>query len=209
MGDGTRSRASRADGERTRERILEVALPMFAERGFAGTSIRMLATEAGVNVATLAYHFSDKQGLYDTVVQRLHEDLMTGWPLDGLASAPDPVAWVVDTAWSFAGTHRTHVRLLMRHVLDAQALPDVVADRWSEPLLQRAEALVATFRPDWTQADRRMLVLGTMHMLVRLILEDRGQLAAMLGHPSDVDGAVRGWLERFLRRELGLPEHPR
>ena len=62
------SRKQRADGARTRERILAEALPLFAARGFAGTSVRQVAAAAEVNVATLAYHFSDKQGLYDAVV---------------------------------------------------------------------------------------------------------------------------------------------
>lgn len=206
MAEGTRdARTGRADGERTRERILEIALPLFAAHGYAGTSIRKVAHGADVNVATLAYHFVDKQGLYDTVVQRLHEDLVANWPEAGLpVDAADPVAWIVDTAWSFVRAHELHVRLLLRHVVDGGGLPDVVAARWTEPLMSRADQLVALFQPAWSVVDRRMLVLTVMHLVVRLVLEDRRQLAVMLGNPPDLDDAVRGWLVRMLRRELGL-----
>lgn len=37
---------------------------MFAERGFAGTSVRELAKKAQVNVSAISYYFKDKAGLY-------------------------------------------------------------------------------------------------------------------------------------------------
>ena len=51
--------------KRTRQRIIEVALPLFGDLGYSGASIRKIAASADVNVATVAYHFTDKQGLYD------------------------------------------------------------------------------------------------------------------------------------------------
>ena len=62
-------------GAKTRDGVLDVALPLFARHGFAGTSIRMVAREAKVNVATLAYHFGDKRGLYQAVLERLYVEV--------------------------------------------------------------------------------------------------------------------------------------
>ncbi|MEQ1500817.1 MAG: TetR family transcriptional regulator [Myxococcota bacterium] len=196
---------TRPDGDRTRERILDVALPLFAESGFAGTSVRTIATAAGVNVATLAYHFQDKEGLYDTVVQRLHADL-AGFPTSPTAAPPaDALRWYIGEAWAFARAHRQHLRLLLRHVLDHGAQPQVVLDRWSEPLLVRADALLAPFRPDWPPARRRMLVLSLMHLTVRLVLEDPRQLSLMSGIPEDaIEREVVDWLAGLAGRELGL-----
>lgn len=55
-----------ADGETAdaKTRLLVVAERMFAKRGFACTSIRDLATEAGVNIAAVNYHFRSKEELY-------------------------------------------------------------------------------------------------------------------------------------------------
>ena len=57
-------RTSRSDGEDTRARLLQAALQLFSERGFAQTSVRAIAEAAGTNVAAIAYHFGDKAGLY-------------------------------------------------------------------------------------------------------------------------------------------------
>lgn len=200
----TDERSRRSDGERTREKILEVALPLFAEGGFAGTSVRKIATAAEVNVATLAYHFTDKQGLYDAVVVRLHEDLERDFPDDLMASGDDPIRTVVTRAWAFVLAHRDQIRLQVRHVLDTGAQPAIVVEQRSEPLLVRAEAFVGLFRPDWTRTERRMLVLGLMHQVVRLSLEDRDQLSAMLGGVDDLDQAVIDFVTSMVKRQLGL-----
>lgn len=197
---------TRTDGDRTRERIIEVALPLFAAHGYAGTSVRTVASAAGVNVATLAYHFSDKEGLYDTIVQRLHTELAEGFPSDPPAGTPAEVLrWWTRAGWTFVNDHRDHVRLLVRHLLDHGALPEVVLDRWSEQLLVRADAIVAVFRPDWPSSRRRLLVLSMMHLVVRLAIEDRGQLSAMTGIPQDrLEEEIVDWLASMLARELGL-----
>jgi AcrR family transcriptional regulator len=55
-------------GEETRRRILSTALEMFAEQGYEGTSTRLLADRAGVNLPAIPYYFGSKEGLYRAVV---------------------------------------------------------------------------------------------------------------------------------------------
>lgn len=55
----------------TRDRILETALRLFADRGFSETSLRMITTEAGVNLAAVNYHFGSKDALIGEVFGRL------------------------------------------------------------------------------------------------------------------------------------------
>lgn len=50
-----------------RERILEVAERMFAEHGMAGVGLRAITAEAGVNLASIAYHFGSKDGLLEAL----------------------------------------------------------------------------------------------------------------------------------------------
>lgn len=45
-------------------KILEAAIPLFAEAGFNGISMRGLAKEVGLNAATFYHYFNDKQALY-------------------------------------------------------------------------------------------------------------------------------------------------
>lgn len=63
----TRARAPRSDGVEARARLLQVALRLFAEHGFAKTSTRQIALEAQVNIASISYYFGDKEGLYRAV----------------------------------------------------------------------------------------------------------------------------------------------
>ncbi len=47
-----------------RQRLLDAALRLFAQQGYARTSTREIAEAAGVNVAAISYYFGDKAGLY-------------------------------------------------------------------------------------------------------------------------------------------------
>jgi AcrR family transcriptional regulator len=53
----------------TRNKIVEVARVLFAEQGFEGTSIREIAKEADVNLASVNYHFHNKENLFTEVLR--------------------------------------------------------------------------------------------------------------------------------------------
>jgi AcrR family transcriptional regulator len=57
----------------TRERILDVALDLFIEQGFDGTSLRQIAEKLGVTKAALYYHFESKDDILMALHLRLHE----------------------------------------------------------------------------------------------------------------------------------------
>jgi AcrR family transcriptional regulator len=54
---------SRNGGRDTRKGIVEAAMRGFGEKGFAATGTREIATMAGTNIASIAYHFGSKEGL--------------------------------------------------------------------------------------------------------------------------------------------------
>lgn len=53
----------------TKNKIMEVARVLFANQGFEGTSVREIAKEADVNVASLNYHFSNKEKLFLEIIR--------------------------------------------------------------------------------------------------------------------------------------------
>jgi len=55
----------------TKTQILDSAERMFATQGFAGTTLRSLVQEAGVNLAAVNYHFGSKEELHTAVVGRM------------------------------------------------------------------------------------------------------------------------------------------
>ncbi|TWI53394.1 TetR family transcriptional regulator [Pseudomonas duriflava] len=54
----------------TVERILDAAEHLFAERGFAETSLRLITSKANVNLAAVNYHFGSKKALIQAVFSR-------------------------------------------------------------------------------------------------------------------------------------------
>ena len=59
----------------TKQRILDVAEEMFADRGFGGTSLRSIIAAAEVNLAAVHYHFGSKEALLEAVIVRRLEPL--------------------------------------------------------------------------------------------------------------------------------------
>ncbi|HET8693975.1 MAG TPA: CerR family C-terminal domain-containing protein [Aquabacterium sp.] len=68
--------AAPSKGERARERLIEVASRMFADKGFAKASTREICLAAGQNVAAIHYYFGDKAGLYRAVLERPLESMV-------------------------------------------------------------------------------------------------------------------------------------
>jgi AcrR family transcriptional regulator len=65
VGKAVRTKSVRAsEQEDARARLIDAAIKLFAEKGYEGTSVRDLATAAGVNVAAVSYHFGSKDALY-------------------------------------------------------------------------------------------------------------------------------------------------
>ncbi|MGK5683802.1 TetR/AcrR family transcriptional regulator [Actinoplanes sp. URMC 104] len=85
-----RPRASGArprTGGSAREEILDAAAELFAERGYAATSTRMIAEKVGVRQASLYYHFRTKEQILAELLEstvRPSVDFATGLTARGL-----------------------------------------------------------------------------------------------------------------------------
>ncbi len=61
----------------TKDRILGAAEELFAQHGFAGTSLRQVTSRADVNIAAVNYHFGSKENLVNEVFRRRMDDMTT------------------------------------------------------------------------------------------------------------------------------------
>jgi len=59
----------------TRDRLLDAAEKHFAERGFAGASVREITADAQANLSAVSYHFGSKEELFVAVVARVMEPI--------------------------------------------------------------------------------------------------------------------------------------
>lgn len=61
--------------QQTRDRILDAAEELFAQRGYEGVSVRQIMGQAGADVSLAYYHFKSKKDLFDQVMLRRVETL--------------------------------------------------------------------------------------------------------------------------------------
>src|SRR5436190_12608623 len=65
-----------ADARATREALIQAALQLFTERGYAGVGTEEIVAKAKVTRGALYHHFEDKRDLFRAVFERVEEDLM-------------------------------------------------------------------------------------------------------------------------------------
>jgi len=109
------------DPAETRRGILRAAEESFATAGFVGATTRQVAARAGVNVATLHYHFGSKEKLYRAVLDAASGAELT---VPGGGKAPaERLAAVVEALWDFGAAHPSLPRLSLLHRLAGPASP--------------------------------------------------------------------------------------
>ena len=62
------ARPKNADGQRTRQAILDAALDLFSEKGYFGTSLRDVAAAVGVRESAIYNYFAGKDALFDALL---------------------------------------------------------------------------------------------------------------------------------------------
>ena len=72
----------------TAERLLAAAVRIFADKGFAGASVRDIVEAAGANIAAVNYHFQGKENLYAAAVERAYRTCYAAKPPLHLAGPP-------------------------------------------------------------------------------------------------------------------------
>ncbi|OBJ42337.1 TetR family transcriptional regulator [Mycolicibacterium mucogenicum] len=85
MTEAPKTRRKRADGEQSRERILDAANAIASERGYEGTSIALVSKKCGLPASSIYWHFKDKDDLLAAVIDRSFETWLHVWelPSDG------------------------------------------------------------------------------------------------------------------------------
>jgi len=174
----------------TKERLLDTAERLFAERGFAAVSIRDLSAEAGVNVAAVNYHFQSKDNLYAAVLLRrvrpTKERMLAALsqvPPDG-AGRPQLEALI----HAFVSTYLhdalarpdgdTFLRLMIRELHDPHTTSDTFFQELVVPLHQAMTTALARARPDLDRSDIVWILASIIGQVAHFIMRwRRGHLS--------------------------------
>lgn len=163
--------ASVADLERratTADRILDAAETLFAERGFAGTVVRDIAGQVGLNAASLYNHFPGKKELYEAVLERgLRPIFEMLTELAGSDWSPARDERAIDTIMDYLAAKPNLARLLHQEALRGGDNITRIAGRLLEPIyLQGLEALKASPALEGWPEDELPLLVMALHNLV-------------------------------------------
>ena len=69
-GEPRAQRRTRANGQQSRERILDAATEVATERGYEGTTISLVSKKSGLPPTSIYWHFADKDDLIAAVIER-------------------------------------------------------------------------------------------------------------------------------------------
>jgi AcrR family transcriptional regulator len=178
----------------SREAILEAARRLFAEHGYVGTSMRMIASEAGVDAALIVHFFGTKAQLLGEAVQ---------WPFDpeeqmeqvmarGRRRVGQELARLVVRTWDSEGDRNAIMTLLRAATIEpaaAELLRDFVQYQLFPPLMRRLNVAHAELRANLTSS--QLVGLGISRYVLRV--EPLASLSE--------DDVVR-WLAPTLQRYL-------
>ena len=160
----------RRKGERTAERILDAAEALFAERGYAGATLRDVAAEVGVRTPSLYNHFPSKESLYAAVLERGISpvlDVLTE-VVETRDRSDRDVRQIVERTMRLVGKRPNLPRLIQHETLSGgRHLTPMLRD-WVQRTFARAYEMVeaSSAASRWDPDQFPLLVLATYHVFV-------------------------------------------
>jgi len=144
----------------TRERLIEAATSLFAERGFLGADVRSICNIARVNPGAVSYHFGGKRQLYRAVLRAAVDQLAGSVTVDLDGEDQPDLREAVDRLDQRLAEAPQASRLLQRDLADGgQMALEALA-----PVLRSARAAIAAACGDTGDPERRReinhMVLG-------------------------------------------------
>ena len=190
-----------AQGQATREQLIEVATRLFAERGYEDTSIEAVLGAAGVSRGALYHHFPGKDALFEAVVEGV-ENRITTEMAAAIGGAPDAMAILRAGALAWIGLAGDPV--IQRVILiDA---PSVLGwERWRDMDEQRTLGTVRALLQEISDAGH--LAPGLVGPFAHMMLAALDEMALVIARAEDPDAAMaegRVAVEELLRRLLPL-----
>jgi AcrR family transcriptional regulator len=150
--------------DNVREKILDSAGRVFAERGYKSATIRQICQAAEANVAAVNYYFGDKQRLYLEAVKQAHRRLATQFPLPPWPEEAPPESklnrFIRMMLARMIGGKATpwEQQLMLREVLHPTSACRELVEEYFRPLLELLLGIVGELLPSDTEAHQQRQV---------------------------------------------------
>jgi TetR/AcrR family transcriptional regulator len=195
------------DPEGTRTAIIDAAERLFAENGFAATSMRDISNASGVSHPLIHHHFGGKEELYKAVKRRMVEGYAKQFPRAARAvHRPLGVRAEMRRLLAFLGDNPMLLRLCLRTRLDGDnqvwpGEPDQLDTMRQRIEVSQKRGLI---RADLDATNLSVMILG----LVCFCLENRDHFVHRFGERFDIRSYLRqavALVERGLAPETERP----
>lgn len=158
------------DSDHARDRIMEAALDVFAERGYKATTVRSICAQAGVNVAAIQYYFGGKEALYRKALAFSFQQADRKYPQDALLDDSLPAE---DRLHRFIRSmvHRfmddshlgRHGKLVAREIADPTGALNNIVDTVMRPRYAVLRELIPQLAgPGWSLTDIDRFICSIM-----------------------------------------------
>lgn len=175
--------ASRMSGDERRSQILQLAINLFSQRGFNGTTTKEIAKAAGISEAMVFRHFTTKNELYDAILdyKACQGGQSMPWEenstIKQAAENSDDYAFFYNLALNAMNKHQADpdfMRLLFHSALEEHSLSDKFFDEFVVRLYDFISAYIAKRQADGAmrEVEPRIVVRAFLGMMIHQSLNN-------------------------------------
>ena len=154
-------RRTKEDAAKTRQSVIDAALRLFGQRGYSGTTLRLIAAEAGCSRGPIYWHFANKEELFEAILaysQLPLENLIKEYQDSHEQDDPDAVAADFARRWLRLLLEDAYFRDSFEIFLNKTEFTEEVSKT-----LQRERALTASLIATFSGLVERSRVLRDIH----------------------------------------------
>jgi AcrR family transcriptional regulator len=168
---------TRMSGDERREQLLHIAVKLFSEKGFSGTTTREIAVHAGISEAMVFRHFANKDELYKAILDhKACDGGMTVFPWESelftqLMAAKDDYGVFYNLALNALENHKRDfdfVRLLLHSALEGHELAEMFFEQFVSRMYEFIGGYLKLRQEDGAirEIDARIFVRSFLGMLI-------------------------------------------
>ena len=194
---------SHAKPNKTKDRILQISLQLFNERGERSVTTNHIAAELGISPGNLYYHFRNKQEIIKELAQQYQAETleMLALPVDRPLNANDKISYfqvLSNQLWAYRFIHRDVYHLVENNEDFRKIYP-----RFAEQVMQQGQKIYRAFVDaglmKMTDSEIEALIINLW-----IVLTNWTNFLYMSGHISDNTHLEEKWVWQALRQMVFL-----
>ena len=194
---------SHAKPNKTKDRILQISLQLFNERGERSVTTNHIAAELGISPGNLYYHFRNKQEIIKELAQQYQAETleMLALPVDRPLNANDKISYfqvLSNLLWAYRFIHRDVYHLVENNEDFRKIYP-----RFAGQVMQQGQKIYRAFVDaglmKMTDSEIEALIINLW-----IVLTNWTNFLYMSGHISDNTHLEEKWVWQALRQMVFL-----